>query len=159
MLVKGDLTSVNTLAVLCFGGSLLCFMSAVVLEWLRGYQTQLSGREEGATGWLFQILFMGEPGLLLFKSGVIGLLLGAVLVFRMNFCELAVTNRRMYGKSAFGRQIDLPLDQILSVKTGFLKGIFVTTSSGAVKFWLLRNQREVYEAVSALLQGRPSSEE
>lgn len=71
--------------------------------------------------------------------------------------ELAVTNKRVYGKAAFGKRVDLPLDMISAVGTSLLKGIAVTTSSGAIKFLMIKNSEEIHAAISKLLMERQES--
>ena len=67
---------------------------------------------------------------------------------------LTVTDKRVYGKAAFGKRIDLPLDMISAVGTGLFKSIAVNTSSGAIKFALMANNNDVHAAISNLLLER-----
>ena len=68
--------------------------------------------------------------------------------------EIVVTDKRVYGKTAFGKRVDLPLDSISSISTGAMKGIAVATSSGRIRFWFIKNNEEVHGEVSKLLIGR-----
>ena len=72
--------------------------------------------------------------------------------------ELTVTDKRVYGTAAFGKRVDLPLDSISAVGTSFLKGIDVGTSSGRIKFKLVKNQKDVHSAMSKLLMERQQKE-
>lgn len=74
--------------------------------------------------------------------------------FQMSYCQLTVTNKRVYGKTAFGKAMDLPLDEISSLGTCFPSGVFAATSSGIVRFWLLSNKSDVYNSISNLLKER-----
>ena len=65
--------------------------------------------------------------------------------------ELIVTDKRVYGKTCFGKRVDLPLDSISAVGTAFLKSIAVTSSSGAIKFFLIDNKDAVHGEISKLL--------
>ena len=82
-------------------------------------------------------------------------LIGAVLalLFYMMFSktELIVTDKRVYGKTSFGKRVDLPLDSISAVGTAILKSIAVTTASGAIKFSLIANRDDVHSEISKLL--------
>jgi len=70
-------------------------------------------------------------------------------------CDITVTNLRVYGKAAFGRQVDLPLDLVSAVsKSNLLKSISVSTNSGQVKFNFVKNSNEVFNAISELLKVR-----
>lgn len=71
--------------------------------------------------------------------------------------NLIVTNKRVYGTAAFGKRVDLPLDKISAVGTTFLNGIAVTTSSGAIKFLMIKNSEQIHAAISKLLMERQES--
>lgn len=69
--------------------------------------------------------------------------------------ELTVTDKRVYGKAAFGKRVDLPLDSVSAVATiSALKGITVGTSSGKISFMLMKNQGEIHALISKLLLER-----
>ena len=72
--------------------------------------------------------------------------------------ELVITDKRVYGKAVFGKRVDLPLDKVSAVGTSFLKGIDVGTSSGRIKFKLVKNQDEIHSALSKLLMERQEKE-
>ena len=60
---------------------------------------------------------------------VLGLiLLGFIVYWWLSKFELIVTNKRVYGKAAFNKRIDLPMDLVSAVGTSFLWGIDVGTS-------------------------------
>ena len=75
----------------------------------------------------------------------------------MNRCEIAVTNKRVYGKAAFGKRVDLPIDKISSVAMCAFKGVSVATSSGKISFLLCNNRDEVFNTISKLLVERQDS--
>lgn len=83
----------------------------------------------------------------------VGLIL-IILYFYLSKMELTVSNIRVCGRSSFGKRVDLPLDKISAVGTSFLKGIDVGTSSGRIKFKLLKNQDEIHTIISTLLMER-----
>lgn len=70
---------------------------------------------------------------------------------------LTVTDKRVYGKAAFGRRVELPLDMISAVGTGMFKSIAVTTSSGAIKFAMMANNDAIHTAISNLLMERQNT--
>lgn len=74
----------------------------------------------------------------------------ALFLFLLFRCELIVTDKRVYGKAAFGTRIDLPINKISSIALGvkLFSSIGVATSSGKIKFYLLKNREEVYRAIS-----------
>ncbi len=68
--------------------------------------------------------------------------------------ELTVTNQRVFGKAAFGKCVDLPIDSISSIGTSFFKGIDAGTSSGKIRFKLMRNQAQIHSVLSRILAER-----
>lgn len=72
--------------------------------------------------------------------------------------ELTVTDKRVYGKAAFGKRVDLPLDSVSSVGTSGKKGIDVGTSSGRIKFKFIKNYSEIHEVLSKLIMERQNKE-
>ena len=69
--------------------------------------------------------------------------------------ELTVTDRRIYGKVAWGKRVDLPIDSVSAIATvSFLKGVAVSTSSGRICFLMIKNSDEIYKVISSLLVER-----
>lgn len=69
--------------------------------------------------------------------------------------QLVVTDKRISGKAAFGKQIDLPIDAISAVSTiKLIKGLSISTSSGKVSFWGIGNRDEIYKVISDLIIAR-----
>ena len=77
----------------------------------------------------------------------------------MSNCVLTVTNKRVYGKAAFGKRVDLPLDMISSVSSAAFGSVSVATSSGKITFWLLKNKEEVFSSVTKLLLDRQNNKD
>ncbi len=96
------------------------------------------------------------PGLLL---AVIAFILILTIGALLNQSELTVTDKRAYGKAAFGRRVDLPLDSISSVGTGIFKCLSVATSSGRITFWFIQNLDEFHDVLAKLLIERQSKPE
>lgn len=82
------------------------------------------------------------------------------IIFTLAFAKvnITVTNKRVYGVALLGKRVDLPLDSISSVGTSFLNGIDVGTSSGYIKFKLIKNHKEIHSALSRLLIERQNEE-
>lgn len=64
---------------------------------------------------------------------------------------IVVTDKRVYGKAMFGKQVDLPLDSISAIGIGMFSSIAVATSSGKIIFWGIHNRDEIHKAISGLL--------
>ena len=69
-----------------------------------------------------------------------------------------MTDKRVYGTATWGKRVDLPLDKISAVATSFGHGIAVATSSGSIRFKMIKNNKAVHEAISKLLMERQSKE-
>ena len=67
--------------------------------------------------------------------------------------SMTVTDKRVYGFAGRVR-VDLPLDSVTAISLGGMKSVSVTSASGAIKFSLIKNRDEIYDAVSALLVER-----
>ena len=86
--------------------------------------------------------------------GVIFIVLAVFELIFVNSCEICVTDKRIYGKAAFGKRVDLPLDSVSAVATGFLKSVSISTSSGRITFFLMSRYDEIHRCVSELLLDR-----
>ena len=93
-------------------------------------------------------------GLVTLCGLVAGCIYAIVFTKAYSNVELIVTDKRVYGKTSFGKRVDLPLDSISAVGTAMMKTIAVTTASGAIKFGLIANRDEVHNAISTLLVER-----
>ena len=96
-----------------------------------------------------------------FKAFVIFTVISAVLLIaRLALIKtsVTVTDMRVYGKAAFGKRVDLPIDSVSSVSTGMFNAVAVATSSGRVNFIGITNRDEVYEAVNYLLMNRQTGQ-
>ena len=81
-----------------------------------------------------------------------------IAIVAYNSCKIVVTDKRVYGKASFGQRVDLPLDSISAVGTGFLLGIDIGSSSGRIHFKLIENKDEIHSVLSKLLLERQKKE-
>ena len=74
----------------------------------------------------------------------------AVLVYAFYFNqELIVNESGIKGKATIGKEINISIDRIASVKKSFLKGVIVITNGQEkIKFRLMKNHNEIIEAIS-----------
>ena len=85
--------------------------------------------------------------------------IGAIFFYNLfNKCDIVVTDKRVYGKAAFGKRVDLPLDMVSSVGTGAFKGVSVATSSGRITFYLCKNRDVIFNTISKLLLERQNQQ-
>ena len=90
-------------------------------------------------------------GIWFFYAGILFMVAFGIIMLMMNLCALTITNARVIGKASFGKQVDLPINQISAVGLGWLNSITVATSAGRVRFWLIENRTEVHKALNQLL--------
>ena len=93
-----------------------------------------------------------------FFIGLGGILLAAIFAipyWAFSKVEITVTDKRVYGKAAFGRRVDLPIDSISAVAiVGIFNAISVATASGTIKFQMMKNYDELHAKISSLLVAR-----
>ena len=82
-------------------------------------------------------------------------LAGIILYVYAGMCSITVTNKRVFGKAAFGSRVDLPFDMISAVgTTAVTHGIIVSTSSGSIKFMYIKNADKIHSIISEILMER-----
>ena len=109
------------------------------------------------------ILFGGgivpKIGVIISVLGFFLLVFSVIMSIYVSNCELIVTNKRVYGRAAFGKRVDLPVDSISAVSlSSFFNGIAVSTSSGKIAFLSIKNSRDIQKVISELLIERQSKE-
>lgn len=77
----------------------------------------------------------GTEYVCMFFGGIVLIVSAVILLLYIGNCEIAVSNVRVYGKAAFGKRVDLPVDSISAIATTTFSGIAVATSSGRVCFF------------------------
>lgn len=99
----------------------------------------------------------GEHGIA-FLFAAIPLLFYFIFVM-MAASELVVTDKRVYGKIFLGKRVDLPLDAISAVALTFFlfQGLSVSTSSGRITFFFLKERNEMHKAISQLIVERQTA--
>ena len=78
-------------------------------------------------------------------------LVGGLIYLWLHSYEMTVTDKRIFGKVAWGKRIDLPVDSVSAVATSSMKGIAVATSSGRIAFKLIKNVDAISEAIGQLI--------
>ena len=124
----------------------LLFLLAGIVELILTYTGLLGGTYYGGS-------FTPPMPFVMLGFALIGIAI--LLFFYMAGCELHVTDKRVYGKGAFGKRVDIPIDSISSVgKIGWLKGVIVSSSSGSIRFRYLANADEIHSDLSDLIIAR-----
>ncbi len=105
----------------------------------------------------FDMKSSGDSNTALWFAIALALTLVTLLVFwAMSFCEIVVTDKRIYGKVAFGKRVDLPMDSVSAVAVTSLvtQGVSVSTSSGRITFYYLSNRDDISSTIRELLIAR-----
>lgn len=85
-------------------------------------------------------------------GGIPVLIIACILYWAISTHTITVTDKRVVGKTFFGKRVDLPIDKISAVSSvRLINGVGVATSSGVIRFALLRNEAEIIEVLAALL--------
>lgn len=144
VLVKGRFSGLNPFSVACFviaiGALVACFVVAAV-----------SVPSEGIM-WAFKGI----------RYGYYWFFIGAALFFVLSIVtsskfELIITESTVTGKALFGKRVDLPVSQISAIGTGMFSSITISTASGAINFYGVTNQDEVFKCLSDLLKSRQNA--
>ena len=79
-------------------------------------------------------------------------LIGGLIYLWLRSYELTVTDKRIFGKVAWGKRVDLPVDSVSATATiSLLKGVSVSTSSGRISFLVIKNADAIYKIMNNLL--------
>ncbi len=85
----------------------------------------------------------------------------AIVYYAFSSCQITVTDKRIYGKVAFGKTIDLPIDSVSAVATtAITQGVSVSTSSGRITFFFLAKREAIANEIRNLLikrQNKPAA--
>jgi hypothetical protein len=73
--------------------------------------------------------------------------------------ELVVTDRRIYGKIAWGKRVDLPVDSVSATAMLGSRGVAVSTPSGRISFRAIKNANKIYDVINNLLIARQQNKE
>lgn len=150
------------LLIICTAGALIYFLLILIDQWdyynflydyLDGYDRYIRlGSYDNGFSWALNEYF--ENGWFIWSLLIFGsmAILSILLYGWLHSYELIVTDRRIYGKVAFGKRVDLPLDSVSATATiQILKGVSVSTSSGRISFLAIKNANEIYETINNLL--------
>ncbi len=129
------------------GSILKIFFTSLIIVAVFLFVVFFSIQIDDIESWEMPFLISGS----LFYGSIVGLFVSIIL----SSYQMVITNKRVYGKILFGRQVDIPLDQISSVSiTGLFKGISVYSNSGKVSFGNITNYKEMHNVISNLLIAR-----
>lgn len=84
-------------------------------------------------------------------AGVIAIIVGLIMKFNTEKCEITVTNNRIFGKLAHGKEVNIPLNQVTGLHSCSFDGVSVASIGNVSDFHCIANHEEVMKAISYLL--------
>ena len=154
-IVESTMSYQKTLKKVCF--VLFGILLVVGIITMVAYSKYKSAWEIDANN-LFDLKDVYTQRLIVFVFLLLVNVVFCVFYFLISKEQIVVTNKRVYGRTSFGKQVDLPLDSISAVGTTLFKGIVGGTSSGRIKFLGISNRNEIYEEIKKILADRQSKE-
>lgn len=83
--------------------------------------------------------------------GTIALIVGIVIKISTENCEIAVTDKAVFGKIAHGKNVNIPLNQINAINRTFFNGFSITSIGNISNFYCIENCDEVIKTIAYLL--------
>ena len=83
--------------------------------------------------------------------GIIVAIVGALIKIYSEKCEITVTDNRIFGKTANGDKVNIPLNQITGLNTCSFNGISIASIGSVSNFHCIENRGEVMKAISFIL--------
>lgn len=135
IIIKGKSNKINLLTMLLGGMTAVCLLIGLYMVM------------DGDDVYLMWFAFAAAFGIVT-----------AIIYGMVSCCEIVVTDKRIYGKVAFGKQVDLPLDSVsaVAVSSVFTQGVSVATSSGSITFFYLSERNKIASKIRNLLIDRQS---
>mgnify|MGYP004588232265 FL=1 len=84
-------------------------------------------------------------------AGIIIIVAGLFIKVNTEKCEITVTNKRIFGKPAHNKEVDIPWNQITGLHSCFFDGISIASIGNICNFYCMENHEEVMKAISYIL--------
>ena len=155
VVIKSEHYNLSKIRSFLYGAPGFCLVLGIILYLLNFDRSRGPNRRGEYWTILDNMLdpFSFFPGLII-DFGIIILIVAVIIAAWLKSYSLTVTDKRVYGNTSWGKQVDLPVDSISAVASTTFKGIAVATSSGRIVFNLIKNRDEVRNVISDLLIAR-----
>lgn len=155
IIIKSKQYDIKKFRTICFIIGIILFAVIFVADFTNLYSKVYRWRDGDVTvvGFLLECLlddFLSTIGIPMIGFAVPAAF-GIIVYAWLSQIELIVTAERVYGTAAFGQRIDLPFDSISAIGTSMLKSITVSTASGRISFFAIKNRDKIHEVISKLL--------
>lgn len=166
IVIKGTPKKNKIALILLIAGISLVLISLIVASWaykevdLHMYFGFAGSR--WFPGWIkyddnFIAFFFGEffnfscfYGYLLIV-GIVAAVVGIIMKTSTEKCEITVTDSRIFGKLAHGKEVNIPLNQVTGLHSCSFDGVSVASIGNVSDFHCIENHEEVMKAISYLL--------
>lgn len=169
IIVRGNVIDDGQRAIRCFLVPTIFFFMFVMIWVLNIGDTRKrywgTGERETSFGEYFSDsthlgdCFEGAWWGFFFWLTIISFIIGVIIYMALKKIEIVVSDKRVYGKTTFGKQVDLPVDSISSIGIGAFGRIEVATSSGVIEFYCIKNKTEIHKAIGELIMNRQKQNE
>ena len=89
--------------------------------------------------------------------GIILTIIGVVIKFKTENCEVTITNQRFIGKLPHSNEIIIPLKEITNFNQTQYSGISISTRNKLYVFYCIENREEIIKALAFLCKNAQSS--
>lgn len=83
--------------------------------------------------------------------GIITIIAGVLIKVNTEKCEITVTDKRIFGKTAQNKEVDIPLNQITGLHSCLFDGISIASIGNICNFHCMENHEDVTKAISYIL--------
>lgn len=158
VLLKSEQYDVRKLfkILLMIGAALSVLALGIRIGGMRDYRTDVMHTGDGSGAAWAMADCLGGNVLGCFCPLLAAALLGGLACLWLGSTELTITDRRVFGRAAWGKRVDVPVDSVTAA-VGLFKGVSVCTSSGRISFLGIRNGAEVCQVISGMLVERQQS--
>lgn len=158
IVIKGTPKKNKIALIILLSGIASAVMSLIVASYLFDfdkYIVRLRGYNvyNGFFDFYFSELFdMGIDGYMyMLIAGVIAIIVGLIIKFNTEKCEITVTNSRIFGKLAHSKEVSIALNQVTGLHSCAFDGVSVASIGNVSDFYCIANCEEVMKAISYLL--------
>lgn len=158
IIIKGTPKKNKIALIILLSGIASAVMSLIVASYLFDfdkYIVRLRGYNvyNGFFDFYFSELFdMGIDGYMyMLIAGVIAIIVGLIIKFNTEKCEITVTNSRIFGKLAHSKEVSIALNQVTGLHSCAFDGVSVASIGNVSDFYCIANCEEVMKAISYLL--------
>lgn len=104
-------------------------------------------------GWQYSLTVLYDFCVLFLAIGIISICLIIWIIIFGRDSGICITDSRVYGKTAFAKRVDIPLDSISSVglTIPLFKGIVFSSNSGKISFFFIANRNQAHQIISDLI--------